>query len=251
MQIDWFTFVAQIINFAILLWLLNRFLYVPITAAIADRESAITNRIANADSRFEEARQLENELATRRSQIKAESESLREAGRESVEEERRQLLEDARNSVDQQRLAWIDELDREVQLANQSLKSDTVSAAVQVSRRVLSELTGADLNDRVIDKFVSRLGEIPIQTRDSIQQSLGDGAAIVFTAASQLHSRHRDRLEAALHETFGIKASVEYVEDADLIAGIRFAVGAHEVSWCASDYLEMLTEQFNRQSVAT
>ena len=41
MLINWFTVVAQAINFLILVWLLKRFLYKPILHAIDEREKGI------------------------------------------------------------------------------------------------------------------------------------------------------------------------------------------------------------------
>ena len=38
MEINWFTVIAQVINFLILVWLLKRFLYKPVLNAIAERE---------------------------------------------------------------------------------------------------------------------------------------------------------------------------------------------------------------------
>lgn len=37
MKINWFTVIAQVINFLILVWLLRRFLYKPVLNAIAER----------------------------------------------------------------------------------------------------------------------------------------------------------------------------------------------------------------------
>ena len=47
-MINWFTVVAQIVNFLILIWLLQRFLYAPITDAMARREERIQSRMAAA-----------------------------------------------------------------------------------------------------------------------------------------------------------------------------------------------------------
>ena len=41
MRIDWFTVIAQVVNFLILMWLLKRFLYKPILNAIDAREQRI------------------------------------------------------------------------------------------------------------------------------------------------------------------------------------------------------------------
>ena len=55
MPIDWFTVVAQAINFLILVWLLKRFLYRPILHAIDERKKGIANQLAEAEAKKAEA----------------------------------------------------------------------------------------------------------------------------------------------------------------------------------------------------
>ncbi|HQU90423.1 MAG TPA: F0F1 ATP synthase subunit B, partial [Denitromonas sp.] len=50
MLIDWFTVVAQLLNFLILVWLLKRFLYQPVLDAIDAREQRIAKELAQADA---------------------------------------------------------------------------------------------------------------------------------------------------------------------------------------------------------
>ena len=40
MQIDWITVAAQIVNFLVLVWILQRLLYRPVTRAMARRKAA-------------------------------------------------------------------------------------------------------------------------------------------------------------------------------------------------------------------
>ena len=55
MPINWFTVVAQAINFLILVWLLKRFLYKPILHAIDEREKGIATQLAEAEAKKNEA----------------------------------------------------------------------------------------------------------------------------------------------------------------------------------------------------
>ena len=55
MPIDWFTVVAQAVNFLILVWLLKRFLYKPILHAIDEREKGIATQLAEAVAKKAEA----------------------------------------------------------------------------------------------------------------------------------------------------------------------------------------------------
>ena len=55
MQIDWFTFIAELINFLVLMVLLKRFLYGPIIKAMDRRERKITASLLEATQKTQEA----------------------------------------------------------------------------------------------------------------------------------------------------------------------------------------------------
>ena len=84
MQIDWITVAAQIANFLVLVWLLQRFLYQPITQAMTRREKEIEDRLAEA----KDARQAAEE----------EAEKLR-ARQAELDSEKDQILEDAKQEA--------------------------------------------------------------------------------------------------------------------------------------------------------
>ena len=51
MEFSWTTFTFEVINFLALVWILQHFLYQPVTAAIARRKSAIESELAAAKDR--------------------------------------------------------------------------------------------------------------------------------------------------------------------------------------------------------
>ena len=55
MLIDWFTVIAQIINFLILMWLLKRFLYKPILQAVDARDKKIKAQLQEAEQKMQQA----------------------------------------------------------------------------------------------------------------------------------------------------------------------------------------------------
>ena len=106
MNIDWFTLIAQIINFILLMWLLKRFLYKPILAAIDKRETNIKNQLLDADSQKNEALKAQDEFNRKNesfdkqkaelmqkavSEAKAESEKLKETARNEANELKEKL----------------------------------------------------------------------------------------------------------------------------------------------------------------
>ena len=48
MEFDWTTFILEIINFLILVWILKRFLYRPVLGVVARRRAGIEKTLADA-----------------------------------------------------------------------------------------------------------------------------------------------------------------------------------------------------------
>ncbi len=111
MLFDWFTLLAQLVNFLVLVWLLKRYLYKPILNAIDEREKLIARQLeeaeaskANARQEFETYQQKnaafdqqhQNRLHSAISEVNAERQKLLEQTRREVESLRLQLQESLR-----------------------------------------------------------------------------------------------------------------------------------------------------------
>ncbi len=62
MELDWSTFLLQIINFLVLVWILNRFLYQPVMKVIAERKAAVEKTLADSERARAEARALRDAI---------------------------------------------------------------------------------------------------------------------------------------------------------------------------------------------
>ena len=101
MLIDWFTVIAQVVNFLILVWLLKRFLYKPILGAIDAREQRIAKELADADAKKEEAKKEREEFQHKNEELDRQRAALLDKATEEVKAERRRLLDEARQAADQ------------------------------------------------------------------------------------------------------------------------------------------------------
>ena len=69
MKINWFTVIAQVINFLILVWLMKRYLYKPVLNAIDEREKKIAAQLADAEAKKAEGCALPARLPVRRQKV--------------------------------------------------------------------------------------------------------------------------------------------------------------------------------------
>jgi F-type H+-transporting ATPase subunit b len=111
-QIDYFTIVAQIINFLVLVFLLRHFLYRPVIKAMDEREQKMVSRLKEAEQKIKEADQ-ETETLRR---IKRELQDKRQEMLAKVTEEVRvlktDLTEKGRAEVEASMADWYASIDR-------------------------------------------------------------------------------------------------------------------------------------------
>ena len=88
MLIDWFTVVAQVINFLVLVWLLKRFLYRPILHAIDAREKRIAAEVADADAKKVEAEKQCEEFRNKNAEFEKQQAARMNQVAEEVKAER-------------------------------------------------------------------------------------------------------------------------------------------------------------------
>ena len=100
MLINWFTVIAQAINFLILVWLLKRFLYKPILHAIDEREKGIATQLAEAEAKKAEAQKERDDFQHKNEAFDQERSALLKKATDEANAERQRLLDQARKDAD-------------------------------------------------------------------------------------------------------------------------------------------------------
>ncbi|QDV42463.1 ATP synthase subunit b [Stieleria neptunia] len=245
MTIDWFTFIAQIINFLILVGLLRWLLYGPIIAAMNQRETKISRRWNDANEKLAEA----NETVASYQQQMAEFEQQREAmlqdARRESNEHRERLTREARDDVEQKRSQWLDGLTREQAESADEVRESFGEMAMHSARHTLMELADADLETRVVEKFIQRIKQMDDARRDEITTLLADDATQVrIRSAFELPDDVRDRLCAVVRETLGYPGEIAFQRSADLICGIQLDAGGYSIRWNVDDFVRGINADF-------
>ena len=147
MQIDWFTFGAQIVNFLILIGLLKRFLYGPILDAMDRRQASIRDRIAKAESKEEEAEQEAEKYRSLQSAFEAHRAERMQAAEEDAEARRHELLARAREDVEYLEGQWREAIERDRAAFLHTVSERAVTETIELTRRVLDDLADVDLEE--------------------------------------------------------------------------------------------------------
>src|SRR5476649_900388 len=238
MPIDWFTVLAQATNFLVLIWLLKRFLYRPVLAAIDAREQAVAAALADATAAGAQAKSERDTYQQRSAQLEQQRAALLQQATEQAGVEGQRLRDQARQEAEAARAAQQAALQADARLNAAALALRAQQAVFAIARKVLADLAGADLEEGVVGAFLRQLAQLPAQQRDTLAAALRDTASPGWVrSAFALPQAQRDAIEAALRQLSGGAVALRYDTSPDLLAGIELTAGGQRLDWNIDAYL--------------
>ncbi len=256
MLIDWFTVVAQIVNFAILLLLLRRFLYRPILRAMQEREQKIVARLQEAERIQAEADRLAEEYRRKHQEIDTARQQLLTAAREEAERTRAEQLRRIRAETDEVRRRWHHAVQNEKADFLGDLKRRAAAQTHAVMRNALADLAGVDLERHVVRRFVEQLRTLDDNMRrvmagqDNDAQADPDPQPIIVCSAFELSNDLRQAVEQGIHEHIADNADIArrrviFTVEPELLCGIELRTPGYKIAWSLESYLDALEEHMS------
>ncbi|HPB75067.1 MAG TPA: F0F1 ATP synthase subunit delta [Chromatiaceae bacterium] len=246
MAIDWTTFALEVVNFLVLVWLLQRFLYRPVREVLARRQAGVTRTLEEARQAETAAAELQAQFERRLADWEAEKAHLRAGLQAELEAERGRQL---------QALTQTLAAERERQQAQEAHRQDQQrheleGQAIQVARgfatRLLSRLAGPELERRLIDVFIEDLAHLPQERLAELDAAaLGEERRVLITSAFPVAEVQRQRIAAALNARLGRSLALSWAEDAELLAGLRVALGPWQLDLSLADELDGFAQAGN------
>jgi F-type H+-transporting ATPase subunit b len=241
MLADWFTIVAQALNFLILVWLMKRFLYKPVLHAIDEREKRIATELANADAKKAEAQKEHDEFQHKNEEFDQQRAALMTKATEEAQAERQRLLEEARKAAVDLSSKRQEALRSEAHNLHEAISRRTQQEVFAIARKALTDLATTSLEERLAEVFTRRLREMDGKAREGLAEALKTafGPAVV-RSAFDLPAEQHAAIQNALNETFSAEIRVRFETAPDLIGGIELTTNGQKVAWSIADYLESL-----------
>ena len=233
MHFDWSTFALQTVNFAILVWLLHRFLYRPVLRLLDARRSEIDKQYAEAQMAEANAKAELAAIEAERGSIAAERAAvLEQASAQAAEASRSRCAQAERNAAEL------------LDAARKTLAAERV-VALSEAKRVALDL-GANIAGRLLDQvpmklrsevWLARIEEhlaaLPPTEREALTQQLVDGAQLTVITASALSAEAAETWCTRLHRTLGDRIPINFGTDPHLVAGaeLHFPSAVLRFSW--------------------
>lgn len=150
-------FVAQIVNFLIILYILKRFAYKPLMALLRNREETIKEGLKNAEKAqkmLEEAQEKEKKLLQK---AQSEAQKLLADAKEEREEMIKKAEMYAKKQTDSMLREAKEQIAEESRMLEKKLSLHVTQLAVEFLQKSLSDMLPEKEQVRIMDEAVKRL----------------------------------------------------------------------------------------------
>jgi F-type H+-transporting ATPase subunit b len=224
MSIDWLTFFAQLFNFVLLVWLLNRYLFKPILKVVEERSLKIRNEIEKAAMREEDALKEKKLLAEEREEFEKERARLLSQAVAEAQREKERLITSAK--------------EKERERACSELRKNIEDEIIGLTRKALEEVAHSSLEAQIAEVFIQKMGTMDAETRKALLADTARGShAVSVKSAFDLPSSVRMYLEKNLREILGHEITCTFEKNPSVMCGIEMVTANRKVEWNFSQYL--------------
>ncbi len=227
MQLDWSTVVLEVLNFLVLVWLLQRFFDKPIVGVVAARQAAIEQTTKRAREAEDKAHALQTQYEARLQNWEGERAKARSAMQAELQAERERALVALAQSLEQEReRSRVLEERRQAEQTARSEERALAHAGAFVSR-LLGDLASPELEAKLLQLAVDELPRLTEEHRVQLREALkGAHEPITVTSAYPLAPAQQEALSKAVEHVLGGTCQCVFREDRALLAGIRINAGS-------------------------
>ena len=248
MQIDWFTFIAQAVNFLILIALLQRFLYKPVIKAMDERDKRIADELEEARRKTVEAEQKKRMLEQQLEAFEAEKEQRMVEVREEVSQHKSEMMEELRSEVEDVRKRWIEAIETERESFTEKLGKETAQQVLGLLNTILQDLSERSLQFQTVQIFLQKISNISDSDLEQFRQNVSSGKdnRIRVISSFELVDEQRNQIKKWVLEQINEDIECEFSVDMELGFGIELRASGWRIGWNLKRYLEQLSMQMDQ-----
>ena len=240
MSLDWSTFLLEILNFLVLVWLLKRFLYRPVMEVIEQRKTRVEKSLQDAQASQTQAQTLREQYESRLAEWQKQKDQARAQLHSEIEAERQKQLASLRTSIEEEReRRKLLQTRQETAQANQ-VQTQALVQAGTFAGQLLRRVAGPETEARLAAMLIEELGRLPAGQVADLRRAISDQPGPVrVTSAFPLPDDTRATLSSALEKVLTQQPSIEFTNDEKLVAGLRVAIGPWVLRANVQDELEL------------
>lgn len=236
MNINWFTIVSIIINFFILLFILQKIFYKPVIKIMAERQERIDESLSSAKAKEEEAGQLIKSYEEKLTQTKKIRENILKDAKKEAKEKKEQWLIQYQEEAQVKRQHYFDELVEDKESFSMALQEQMVQGAIDVASGLLEDTKTIVWEESLFYSLTRKLKSYDFPA--PLQEMASKEIKVVLVHAHELDEPKKSQLTEALIQSPFPPESLIYKHDTSLILGYELQLPTHTIYSSVKSYLE-------------
>lgn len=241
MSFDWTTFLLEVLNFFILLWILQRFLYRPVLGVIQARQQRIDAELQDAAARQAEARSARQACEEQLAEWEQAKARARTQLEQDVATERERLLQGVNQEVAEARARHQAQALHDRREWQRMTEQRAVELGGRFVSKLLERVASPALEERLVAVLVADLEQLSEAERDPIRTALWENGLEVVSAFP-LTGPQRQAVTDALAGLAGRAVSPVFRVDPVVISGLRIHAGSRVLGANLYDELRYFRE---------
>lgn len=160
MHIDYHDLLWAIINFAVLLAILYKFLYGPLLKMMESRQNEIKNNINQAEEMRVEAESLRVQLQEALNKARKEAQEIVNNAVKVGEDTKNQIISEAKDAAQKFTQKAQEEIQREKEQALADIRDEVANLAVLAAGKIIGKTITADEQKKLVDQYIQGVGGI-------------------------------------------------------------------------------------------
>ncbi len=243
MHIDWWTLVLQTVNVLILVWILGRFFFRPVTAIVTKRQEEAKTLLDDAASIRQQAEKARSEADKARADMDAQRQQLFEQARQDAQSERARLLDEASRELAKMREAAVAAAERDRAACESRLVGHAIDLALDVARRLVARVPPDTTFQTFTEELCREVRSLPEMSRTGLTSAASSGGVVEVLTAADISAEQEQYVRRKLAAALGADVPMTFRRDEALIAGLELRGPATIVRNSWRSYLDRIREE--------
>jgi F0F1-type ATP synthase membrane subunit b/b' len=237
MNISWFEIIAQIINFFVILFILQKLLYKPVLKAMVKRQEKIQKSQIEADEKMKEANELMRKYNKKIEDIQKEKHVILDEAIKEAHEKKESLLVDYKKEAENKRKIYLEEVEDEKEDFTNNLRQNIGNSAIKIASYILGTISSKELEKEIFDTFILNLKDLKsnIPNIEVFKEETVD-----LHSFRDLSQDEKKMIEGVLKDQIKVLKVINYETDPSLILGYELNFETYMIHTNVKNYLNII-----------
>ena len=227
MELNWTTFVLEILNFLVLVWLLQRIFYKPVKEVMAKRQQKIDAQLQEALGIQQQAEELRQQYENRLVEWENERQDARKQLQQKIDAEHLRLMSELQQNLQAERKKNEVLVARQTAEKQQQSEVRALELGARFVSRLLEGLASEEMQGRLIELLMTEMKHLHPAQKETLSAMMEHGRLEPARIASAypLDQHQQTALKQYLDALLSQPLQYTYSQDPNLLAGVRISVG--------------------------